>query len=202
MAITEDDRIRSSPRASKDPNSFEYARQTVYALRRAWESVKFNSNYWQKEIAEAEKNKIWLNHKPPYESLEHLLVSEVGYTESDLQKRQVQVAEASLKPMPKKGGDRKSKEAREADQSTNSTLIRGCNTDYTLRRLARDGHEDLLASIAAGDVSVNQAAIQVGYRKKPTPEEICVRAFQQCDDRTAMLDRLTQLIDDSIAEQD
>jgi hypothetical protein len=44
----------------------------------------------------------------------------------------------------------------------------GGTVDYTLRRLARDEPE-LLESIKRGELSVNQAAIRAGIRKKPTP---------------------------------
>lgn len=37
-----------------------------------------------------------------------------------------------------------------------------------LRRLARD-HEDILAMVESGELSVNAAAIRAGIRKKPTP---------------------------------
>ena len=53
---------------------------------------------------------------------------------------------------------------------TIGTNKRGGNTSYTLRRLARD-NPALLDKIEAGELSVNQAAIQAGIRKKPQPSE-------------------------------
>jgi hypothetical protein len=46
----------------------------------------------------------------------------------------------------------------------------GNDTTYALRRLARD-NPALLDKIEAGELSVNQAAIQAGIRKKPQPSE-------------------------------
>jgi hypothetical protein len=56
----------------------------------------------------------------------------------------------------------------------------GNDTDYTLRRLARDKPE-LLDAIERGELSVNAAAIKAGIRKKPTQAEVCIKAFRKCD---------------------
>lgn len=58
----------------------------------------------------------------------------------------------------------------------------GTGAEYTLRRLARDAPQ-LLDKIEAGELSVNAAAIQAGIRKKPKPEEVCVKAFRKTDNR-------------------
>lgn len=47
-------------------------------------------------------------------------------------------------------------------------LERGTTNANILRRLARD-HEDILAMVESGELSVNAAAIRAGIRKKPTP---------------------------------
>lgn len=85
MAITEDDLIRSTPRASKDPKSYEYARQMVYVLRTTWERAKFDLLDWEKELEQARRNEIWKRHKPPYGSLEELLAKEVGFDEVEFE---------------------------------------------------------------------------------------------------------------------
>ena len=58
----------------------------------------------------------------------------------------------------------------------------GNDTDYTLRRLARDKPE-LLDAIERGELSVNAAAIQAGIRKKPTSGEVCVREWKKTSNR-------------------
>ena len=52
----------------------------------------------------------------------------------------------------------------------------GNDTDYTLRRLARDAPE-FLDRIQSGELSVNAAAIAAGIRKKPSQSEFCVKAI-------------------------
>jgi hypothetical protein len=52
---------------------------------------------------------------------------------------------------------------------------------------------ELREKVAARQVSLNQAAIQAGIRKKPTAEEQCVRLFLKCEDKPALLMRLQEL---------
>ena len=74
-----------------------------------------------------------------------------------------------------------------------TTETRGNATTYTLRRLARDAPE-LLDRIEAGELTVNQAAIEAGIRKKLSNAEKAVRAFRLTENRLepmrAMLDLL------------
>ena len=44
----------------------------------------------------------------------------------------------------------------------------GCGTSkqYTLRRLAKEGRDDLLTQVETGELSANAAAIEAGWRKK------------------------------------
>jgi hypothetical protein len=46
---------------------------------------------------------------------------------------------------------------------------------------------ELREMVAARQVSLNQAAIQAGIRKKPTPEEQCVKAFKKSQSRLVPL---------------
>jgi hypothetical protein len=66
----------------------------------------------------------------------------------------------------------------------------GTDTDYTLRRLARDCPE-MLDKIEAGELTVNAAAIAAGIRKKPTKAEVCVAAFRKAENR---LEPLRQIV--------
>jgi hypothetical protein len=63
------------------------------------------------------------------------------------------------------GGDRK-------EQGSNTTLDRGAT--YTLRRLKRD-RPDLAAQVIAGKLTAHAAAIEAGFRTKPTPFEIVIK---------------------------
>jgi hypothetical protein len=76
-----------------------------------------------------------------------------------------------------RGGDQKSEEARsrqaEATNTDNVSLDpkHGNSRAYTLDRLSRRERPDLLAKVAAKQMSANAAAIEAGFRKKPSPFE-------------------------------
>jgi hypothetical protein len=96
----------------------------------------------------------------------------------------------AIKPLADVGPPTKEEKAN-VGSSNNDTV--GNTNDYLLRRLARDAPE-MLDKIEAGELSVNAAAIQAGIRKKPTPEEVCVKAFDKSQSRLvplrAIVDRL------------
>jgi hypothetical protein len=199
MAITEDDKIRSTPRSSKDPKSYEYARQMVYVLRTVWDRTRFDLKDWKKELEVARKNKIWCNHKPAYGSLEELLEKEIGYSEIQWQARIAEAEDDKDKQQGKRNdlllGDSKKLDA-------------GNTNGYLLRRLARD-HEDIFTKVKSGALSVNQAAIQAGIRKRPSPEEAALKAFSKAQERLqvvrSILDALTdserQVVKDWLSER-
>lgn len=103
----------------------------------------------------------------------------------------------SAQPLPDHGGDRKS----EQDQVDNVNLksTGGNDTTYTLRRLARDAPE-ILAKVQSGELTVNQAAIQAGIRKKPTPAEIVVKTFAKVENRLETLRSIVGTLSDSERE--
>jgi stage V sporulation protein SpoVS len=70
---------------------------------------------------------------------------------------------------------------------------RGTTNENTLRRLARDNPE-LLDKIESGELSVNAAAISAGFRRKATPEEVCVKAFGKVENRLNTLKRIVGLL--------
>lgn len=51
---------------------------------------------------------------------------------------------------------------------------------------------NLQEMVTSREVSLNAAAIQAGIRKKPTPEDACLRAFRKCSDLADMLRRLQE----------
>jgi hypothetical protein len=58
----------------------------------------------------------------------------------------------------------------QSPQGDNVTLAqRGNSRAYILARLDRDGLTDLAAKVRAGAMSANAAAIEAGWREKPTP---------------------------------
>jgi hypothetical protein len=103
----------------------------------------------------------WLRHNQPGEAI-------------GLDAVKAKVAEARVNPLPKNG---EVGNGRSCDNIT-ATKSRGTDTTYTLRRLARDA-PDMLDKIESGELSVNQAAIQAGIRKKPTAFEIALKASKK-----------------------
>lgn len=108
------------------------------------------------------------------------------------------IAEAKAKPLAAKPG--KPEGAKGGNQHTVANVDNinksepsrgGTGTEYTLRRLARDCPE-MLDKIEAGEMSVNQAAIAAGIRKKPTSAEVCVRVFRKVDDKQGVLRMLME----------
>jgi hypothetical protein len=197
MALTSDDKIQSSPRASKDPKSYEYARQMVYVLKTIWTQITFDLKDWEKEVEEARRNKIW--ERLGYGSIDEVLKEEVGYSKQELS---LKIKAAKADPLAKNGTNQHSDIGDRIADARHDPLskpvgcnnitpsIRGTGTDYTLRRLARDCPE-MLDKIEAGELSVNAAAIAAGIRKKPTQAEICVKAFRKAENRMEALRLIT-----------
>lgn len=83
---------------------------------------------------------------------------------------------------PKKG---EVKEPQERNQACNARLKYG-TVPHTLARLDRDKPE-LAEKVRAGELSANAAAIEAGFRHKPTPLETLQRAWRKAnpDERAA-----------------
>lgn len=73
---------------------------------------------------------------------------------------------------------------------------RGTTNENILRRLARDQPE-LLDKIESGELTVNQAAIAAGIRKKPTPAEIIVKTFAKVENRLETLRSIVRTLSDA-----
>jgi len=74
--------------------------------------------------------------------------------------------------------------------STNFVEIGSTNkNENVLRRLARD-HNGIFEKVKSGELTINQAAIAAGIRKKPTPEEIVVKSFAKATNRLETLKTL------------
>jgi hypothetical protein len=144
----------------------------------------------QEWISIAAKHEAW--KVLGYVSLDVFLIAEANFTQSIIDAiRNAKggtvgdaIKVAKNNPLPAHGGDRKS----DQNQVDNINLKTkgGTDTEYTLRRLARDNPE-LLDAIERGDLSVNQAAIKAGIRKKLSQAEICVKAFRKAENRLEAL---------------
>jgi hypothetical protein len=73
-------------------------------------------------------------------------------------------------------------EQKEIGKPTSGRFSYGGNPEYIIARLKRDERVDLLDRIESGDLSPNAAAIEAGYRKRPTPLDTLQRAWRKASD--------------------
>ncbi len=80
------------------------------------------------------------------------------------------LAEKSEPKLLKHGGKRDG-------QGSNDNLGRG--KDYTIARLERDGHSDLLFKVKSGSISAAKAAIEAGFKAPESPLTILKRVWKK-----------------------
>lgn len=168
-----------------------WARAVAREIRYSAKKLDSDVNHIQEFIFIAAKHEAW--KVLGYVSLDAFLIKEANFTQSIIDAIRnakggtVGDAIAKVDSMPELPdvGPLTEKEKANGYIITNSSQ-RGTATEYTLRRLKRDAPE-LYLEVKSGELSVNAAAIQAGIRKKPTPEQICVKAFLKCDSRLVPL---------------
>ena len=91
----------------------------------------------------------------------------------------------------KQGGDRRSDVAIKDDNIILDKANQGTSRSYTVSRLQREAPE-LFAQVVAGTLSANAAAIQAGFRKKPTALEMLCRDWKvaNAQERKAFLAKI------------
>jgi hypothetical protein len=89
------------------------------------------------------------------------------------------------------GGDKKSHA-----KITNNNIIgddcrtvQGTSKAYTVSRLKRD-RPDLFEKVVAGELSANKAAIEAGFRRKPTTIEQIKTLWQQVEQQKGHSDQM------------
>ena len=138
------------------------------------------------EPSQVELAVAWLRHNEPVQAIGIATVQAAIKAA-----RGKPLADGPGKPEGAKGGNQHTVAI--VDNINKSKSKGGTDTTYTLRRLARDQPE-LLDKIETGELSVNAAAIAAGIRKKPTPEEVCVKAFGKVENRLNTLKRIVDLL--------
>jgi hypothetical protein len=121
--------------------------------------------------------------------LDAFLISEANFTEAIIEAIRsaksgtvadaIEEAKANKDKQQGKRNDLTSDKLAEVDRS-------GTSNGNVLRRLARDQPE-LLDKIETGELTVNQAAIQAGIRKKPSHNDTALKAFRRSQDRVGLL---------------
>jgi hypothetical protein len=164
-----------------EPGSKPWARAVARAIRFQAKTLDTDVESLQEWIAIAAEHSAW--KVLGYISLDSFLVAEANFTQSIIDairdakpgtKLEEVIDMAKDNPLPPanqedaprnpNGVNQYNKEDRSGRDSTRPS---DRSNTYTLRRLARDNPE-LLDKIEAGELSVNQAAIQAGIRKRPT----------------------------------
>ena len=143
-----------------------------------WEELGFDSaadmirNGYLLDPVEIELAVAWLKHNEPDAAVaigdvkskvaaakERPLAKHGGQEGNEnAAKARVDEAKANPLPIPRPG------QKNEVD-NINSVCMGGTSADYTLRRLARDAPE-MLDRVESGELTVNQAAIEAGIRKR------------------------------------
>jgi bifunctional DNA-binding transcriptional regulator/antitoxin component of YhaV-PrlF toxin-antitoxin module len=169
-----------------------WARGVARAI--SFQAGKFDSDVsvLQNWIQIASEHRAWA--VLGYVSLDAFLIKEANFTQGVLD------AIRSAKKGSKVGDITEAIATKEKQQGKRNDLtsvkfieVKPNSNGAVLRRLARDCPE-MLDKIEAGEMSVNQAAIAAGIRKKPTPEEVCIKAFKKCEDQQAVLRMLIEMM--------
>lgn len=86
----------------------------------------------------------------------------------------------------------------EGDLCSNPTEVRKNDRGraYTLERLEREAPE-LFERVCEGALSANAAAIEAGFRKKPSNEERCLAAFRKAENRLNVLRHIVAELEQS-----
>lgn len=134
-----------------------------------------------------------------YVSLDAFLIAEADFSQEIIDaireaKTGTKVKDVHIQIEEAKANKDRQKPGPKKDELNFNSINSNANENI-LRRLARDKPE-LLDKIETGELTVNKAAIQAGIRKKPTPEETCVKAFAKVENRLetlrAMLSQFTE----------
>lgn len=177
-----------------------WARGLARAIRCNAEKLDSDVQHIQDFIRIAAEHDAW--KVLGYVSLDAFLIAEANFTEAIIEAiRSAKggtvadaITEAKANPLASVG---KIGNGRPSDSSVgNSNSTVGNTNEYLLRRLARDAPE-ILDKIESGELTVNQAAIQAGIRKKPTPAEIVVKTFSKVENRLETLRSIVRTLSDA-----
>jgi hypothetical protein len=164
-----------------------WARGLARAIRCNAEKLDSDVQHIQDFICIAAEHDAW--KVLGYVSLDAFLISEANFTEAIIEAIRsaksgtvadaIEEAKANKDKQQGKRNDLTSDKVAEVDRS-------GTSNGNVLRRLARDQPE-LLDKIETGELTVNQAAIQAGIRKKPSHNDTALKAFRRSQDRVGLL---------------
>lgn len=198
------------PRQMKDPNSPEFAWQTVALLKVYYQSKEVSEQRWRNVLAEAEQHRIYekVPEGKPYGSLDAMLLAEIGRTAEQSIKDMANNPEvppmttlaeamkevAAIKPRAEDGTFEKREEPSGVMNTARTDTVRGStNAEYLVRRLKRDAAERkapnhkqakvALAKLQSGELkSARAAAIAAGIIRVPSVGEVARKAVRKLTD--------------------
>lgn len=174
-----------------EPGSKSWARAVAREIRFSVKKLDGNVEHIQEFISIASEHEAW--KVLGYLSLDAFLIAEANFTQAIIDAiRQAKPGTKIGDVVPLREARKKQTEDEKESGNNITTTTRGTDTTYTLRRLARDCPE-MLDKIEAGELSVNQAAIKAGIRKKPTPEDVCIKTFRKVENR---IDTVRKIIEE------
>lgn len=156
--------------------------ETIFRLKwpKAVTMLSTKANFFAEMVEETRRYEAW--RAAGFSSFESFCHDELEMTLDEVETlvRGVRLAggktvtDKEAKELGKQGRPKKGEE--KGNNITFSEVERGTNKSYTLARLRRDNPE-LFDRVEAGELSANAAAIEAGWRKKPTPLESAKRAI-------------------------
>ena len=157
--------------------SVERAKALGLNLWSTYRRVESTVGLWETECQIVAKEEAW---KPlGVGSLEDYIAAITGKSSVAVEQELFERAEAK-KDKGKQG--RKSK----VIDGDSISYERGTTNENILRRLARD-HNGIFEKVKSGELTINQAAIAAGIRKKPSHNDTALKAFRRSQDRTELL---------------
>lgn len=101
-------------------------------------------------------------------------------------------------PGPPEGNHNAAKDKTTLDNIQDSKAPTGTSRQAAIRRLRKD-RPDLHAEVIAGNLSAHAAMVSAGFRKKPTPDDQCVKAFLRADRREVLRRLHAEMTDEDIS---
>jgi hypothetical protein len=163
-----------------------WARGLARAIRCNAEKLDSDVQHIQDFICIAAEHDAW--KVLGYVSLDAFLISEANFTEAIIEAIR-SAKSGTVADAIEEAKANKDKQQGKRNDLTSTKFVEVGSTNKNeniLRRLARDQPE-LLDKIETGELTINQAAIAAGIRKKPSHRDTALKAFRRSQDRTELL---------------
>jgi hypothetical protein len=169
--------------------------ETIFRLKwpKAVSQLSTQANFFAEMVNECQQHEAW--RQVGFDSFEDFCHAKLDMTLDEVETivrgvmiaggREVTRDEAVV--LGKHGGDHGNQHTiakaigyHGGDRQGSNPILATRGRDYTLARLHRD-RPDLANRVESGELSANAAAIEAGFRKKPTPLDDLRRAWKKAD---------------------